>query len=286
MQRKYDPVNLVRGVVRVASLPSIYLKIEKALHDERTSSKDISDIVSDDTALAGRVLRLANSAMYHFPSKISTISQAVTVIGTRQLRDLVLACSIISVFKDMPSNLVNMESFWRHSIGCALTARVLSKLRHENNVESAFVSGLLHDIGQLILFKDLGEEMRQCIELANRTNKPLDEVERNIFGFDHALLGGLLLKEWKLPPLLVETTQHHHSPSRSTTFPVEAAYVHIANFITTMMNLGSNGARTIPKLDHVSWERLDFSADIIDRVTDEVREQYTCAVEFVLGEAA
>jgi len=152
MLRKIDPQRLVQGIVKVASLPSIYLKIEKAIADEKTSNNDLADIVAEDTALAAKLLRLANSAMFSFPSKISAIPQAVTIIGSRQLRDLVLACSVTSVFKDMPAQLVDMESFWRHSVASAVTARILSQTRNDSNIESAFVAGLLHDIGRLFLF--------------------------------------------------------------------------------------------------------------------------------------
>ena len=286
MSTKYDPHKLAQRVVNVASLPSIYLKIENAVNNEKTSSQDIANIVSEDTALAGKVLRLSNSAMFNFPSKISTITQAVTIIGTRQLKDLVLACSVIDVFKDMPSDMVSMEKFWRHSIACAVSARVLSQLRRDSNAESAFVAGLLHDIGRLVLFKELGALTRTCIERADRLHVHLDNMEREVFGFDHAMLGGLLLKEWKLPPQLVEATQYHHMPSRSMTYPVETSYVHIANLIVSMLQLGNSGDKRIPRLDHGAWASLGFNVDIVDGVVDEVHSQYNSAVEFVLGAAA
>jgi len=286
MTRKYDPNRMVQGLVKVSSLPSIYLKIESAVNNEKTSSHDIARIVSEDTALASRVLRLANSAMFNFPSRISTITQAVTIIGTRQLKDLILACSVTSVFKDMPSDLVNMESFWRHSIACAVAARVLSQLRRDNNVESAFVAGLLHDIGRLILVRELGAEMRQCIEQAKEKSLHLDHVERETFGFDHALLGGLLLKVWKLPPQLVDATYYHHTPSKSMSYPIEASYVHIANLLVSMLCLGTSGDKMIPKLDHAAWTCLGFNVEIVDNVVEEVNKQYHGAVDFVLGAAA
>jgi len=286
MAAKHDPYRLVQGLVKVSSLPSIYIKVEQAVNDEKTSSLDIAKIISEDTALAARILRLANSAMFNFPSKISSIGQAVTIIGTRQLRDLVLACSVTNVFKDMPGDLVDMESFWRHSVACAVTARLLSQLRRDSNAESAFVAGLLHDIGRLILFKELGAEMRDCINQATLQHKNLDKVESEALGFDHAYLGGLLLKEWKLPAHLVESTQFHHAPSRSLTYPVETAYIHVANLIVSMMVLGNSGEKRIPKLDAAAWELLNLNFDVVDGVIDNIRGQYNAAVEFVLGAAA
>ena len=283
---KRDPVNLVKGVVKVASLPSIYLKVEEAVNSVNTSNQAIADIVSEDTALAAKLLRLANSAMYNFPSKIDTVSQAITIIGTRQLRDLVLACSVVSVFKDMPADLVDMESFWRHSIACAVSARLLSGYRRDANIESAFVAGLLHDIGRLILYKEMPDSMTECIDQAQTNVENLVVAEKRVLGFDHAMVGGLLLKEWKLPPRLVETTTRHHMPARSVTYPAESATIHIADLICASLRMGTSGERRIPKLDGRGWENLGLSVDVLDTLVDELQTQYSSAVDFVLGQAA
>ncbi len=283
MQR--DPQNIVRGVVKVASLPMIYLKLEEAINDVATSNQHIAAILGEDTALSARLLRLSNSAMFGFPSKISTIQQAITIIGTRQLRDLVLASSVVAMFKDIPDELVSMESFWRHSIACAVAARILAGHRRDTNVESAFVSGLLHDIGRLMLFKELPQEMGGMLQQCQQHGSLLHVVEQQQLGFDHALLGGLLLKEWKLPSQLVESCSKHHAPMQAKTFPMEAGIVHVADIIANGLEFGSSGEHLVPPLVVDAWLQLGLPTGIIDSVINLLNQQYSVAVDFVLGGA-
>ena len=278
-----DAQKLVSGVVKVASLPEIYMKIEAALDSPRSSSKYLAEILQEDTALTARILRLANSSFFNYPSKIDTVTQAVTVIGTRQLRDIVLASSVVGIFKDIPEELVDMDDFWRHSISCGVTSRVISTIRRENNVETAFVSGLLHDIGRLILYKEKPEQMSALIQESRETNQLLYLGERETFGFDHAILGGLLLKEWKLPTKLIETTLCHHVPSKAKEFVAEAANIHVANILANALQTGSTGEVLVPPLAPAAWDLLGVPPENLELILAETEKQYAVAVEFVLG---
>src|SRR3972149_10468155 len=114
MQRSAE--SLVKGALKVVSLPEVFIRLNEAINNPYNNLSDIADIISDDTGLAARMLRVANSAMFNFSSPVVTISHAVTIIGTRQLRDLVLATYAIQAFKGIPGDLVDMKSFWKHSI--------------------------------------------------------------------------------------------------------------------------------------------------------------------------
>ena len=277
-----DPKRLVQGTVQVASLPTIYTKVDEALN-ANASNHYLVDIVSEDTALSARLLRLANSAMFNFPSKIDTISQAITIIGTQQLRALVLASSVVRLFKDIPEDLINMESFWRHSVACGVAARVIASLRRNANVEFFFLAGLLHDIGRLILFKDLGSAMSTIMAEAKTTSSLLYKLEQQELSFDHARLGGLLLKEWKLPAQLIETTAYHHAPQRAADFPEEVAIVHLADIIANTLQYGSSGERLVPALETAAWDRIGLPVSVIKTILNETDKQFHVAVDFVLG---
>lgn len=283
MSPKFDPYQLVKGLTKVASLPSIYFKVEEALADPKSSNKLLADILSEDTALTGRILRLANSAFFSFPGKVDTITQAIIIIGTHQLRDVVLASSIVAAFKDIPAEVVNMDSFWRHSIACGVTCRILAALRRDANIESAFVGGLLHDIGRLVLYKSTAAAMAQLIEQCGRQNRLLYEAEKERFGFDHAHLGGLLLQEWRLPRRHVETTTYHHAPHKPREFAAETAMVHIADIIANAMIEGTSGEHLIPPLGKQAWESLKLGPDNVDFIVSELNSQYSVAVDFVLA---
>lgn len=275
--------HIIKSTSQVASLPTIYLKIEEALNNANCSNQYLVDILSEDTALSARLLRLSNSAMFNFPNKIDSVFQAISIIGTQQLRALVLASSVMKIFKDIPEELINMEMFWRHSIACAVSARIIASLRRAANVEYFFLAGLLHDIGRLIMFKEIPTETGEAMQLAAKKQQLLFLVEKEVLGFDHAKLGGMLLKDWKLPPQLVESTAFHHSPRRSADFQDEVAVIHLADIIANSLQLGSSGEHLVPTLDNQSWERIGLPESIITTVLAELQKQYNIAVDFVLG---
>jgi len=275
--------HIIKSTSQVASLPTIYLKIEDALNSANCSNHYLVDILSEDTALSARLLRLSNSAMFNFPNKIDSVSQAITIIGTQQLRALILASSVMTIFKDIPEDLLNMEMFWRHSIACAVSARVIASLRRAANVEYFFLAGLLHDIGRLIMFKEVPVEIGEAMQLATKTQQLLFKVEKEVLGFDHAKLGGMLLKDWKLPPQLIESTFYHHNPRASVDFQDEVAVVHVADIIANSLQLGSSGEHLVPTLDNQAWERIGLPDAIITTVLVELQKQYDVAVDFVLG---
>ena len=126
--------DLLKGVVSVSSLPGVYLRLSNVVGDPRSSASDVGRVIADDPGLTARLLRLVNSAMYGFPSKIETVSRAISIVGTQQLQDLALATSVIRLFANMPQELVTMESFWRHSVACGVAARALAGRRREPNV--------------------------------------------------------------------------------------------------------------------------------------------------------
>ena len=125
----HDCKALVESMKSVCSLPASYQRVNDKVDDPKSSVADIAKTISMDQGLSARLLKLANSAFYGFPSRIETISSAVMIIGARELRDLALATAVISMFKDVPPALCDMKSFWRHSLACGLTSRLLA-VRH------------------------------------------------------------------------------------------------------------------------------------------------------------
>ncbi len=279
------PRDLLRGYVEVSSLPMIHLRLEEAINNPKKSMSDIAKIIREDPGLTARLLRIVNSAFYNFPSKVETISQAVTIVGTQQLSALALATSVMKMFKGLPEDLVSMDSFWRHSIACGLAARLLGTHRRESNAERFFVAGMLHDIGRLVMYTKLTEPSRDILTTARTENQILHEVERERLGFTHAVVGGVLLQTWKLPTSLEEAVMYHHSPMAATRFPVEAAMVHVADIIVHSMGLGSSGETFVPPLDPEAWNRLNLSPSVLSSVEDQIDLQYQDALQTMLTDA-
>ncbi|MFO7727804.1 MAG: HDOD domain-containing protein [Desulfonatronovibrio sp.] len=253
-----DPESRLGDDVRLGSLPEIFFLIQEAIKDPRTSSKHIGDIISKDQALAAKLLKLVNSAFYGFPSRIETISRAVTIIGTRQLSALALGLSALSRFGNISPEIMNMELFWKHSIACAIGAKTLASHCKLPNSELFFVCGLLHDIGKLVMLSYYPGEYLQVLSMARQNRVTLARAERSFFKQDHAVLGANLLKKWKLP-LRVESVIRYHEKPAVSRFPLEATMVHMANILAIGSRIGSGGEALIPAPDEKSWlnSRLD-----------------------------
>jgi len=280
-----DPRELLNGCVDVSSLPMIFFRLNEAMNCPRSSIADISKIIAENPGLTARLLRIVNSPLYNFPGKIETISRAVVILGTQQLRDLALATSVLKLFDRIPEDLVSMESFWQHSVACGLAARILATYRNEPNVERLFVAGILHDIGRLIIYSKIGDLAREALVRAQARSMLLREAEQEVIGFDHAAVGRVAVRAWRLPASLEEVVGFHHHPREAARFPVEAAIVHIADLIAHVLELGTSGERFVPPLEKEAWERVALPTSVLSRAMEQVDRQFTDVLRLMLPDA-
>ncbi len=279
-EKQKNPETLVDNDINLASLPNIFLEISKVISDPRSSAIHIADVISKDPGLSAKLLKIVNSAFYNFPARIDTISRAVMIVGSKQLSALALGTSVLSIFQDIPSERVDMKSFWEHSFSCGVAARILASYKNIPNTERLFVAGLLHDIGRLILYKRLPYEERDILLRVKQTNCLLRTAERDVLGFDHAVIGGTLLRKWKLPLILEHAVGYHHIPLVSQ-HPLEASLVCLADILTNALGLGTSGEHFVPPVDPEVWNHLDLPTEIfqkviqlIDRQVEEVIQKF------------
>lgn len=275
--------SLVKGAIKVVSLPEVFIRLNEAINNPYSDLSDIADIISDDTGLAARMLRIANSAMFNFPSPVTTITHAVTIIGTRQLRDLVLATYAIKAFKGIPGDLVDMKSFWKHSIACGIAARVIATFRREPNIERFYVLGLLHDIGLLIIYQEIPQLASAILRKCREEGLVLYTSESEELGYHHALVGQMLLKEWKLPEAMQEVVRYHHNPQLAAGYPDEAAIIHVADIVATALQMGSGGEHIVPPLVPQAWAHIGLQPSLISDIVKQIDLQYNDAVELFLA---
>ena len=256
-----DPEKLVGDVATLASLPEVVLRINALVDDPTSSAEDISRVVTQDAALTARLLTLANSAMFGMSRKIDTVGRAIAVLGTRQVRDLTLGLSAVRAFTGIPNELVSMGSFWHHSVLCGVASRALAGECTHGRPDSSFVAGLLHDIGQLVLFNKLPEQSKQALLMtSDLPNEPdLYLCERELLGFDHAVVGGALARRWQLPTNLVECIEFHHDPARAQAYPLDVALVHMGNSVAVLAELETDEFEDAPEIAAVAWEVTGLS---------------------------
>ena len=275
---------LMRGTTQVSSLPDLYRRLDAAIDAPNSSFAQIGKIIGDDTGFTARLLRIANSALYNFPSKIETVDRAMSIIGTKQLRELALATTVIRLFSGMDNALVSMESFWRHSLCCGAAARVIATARRENNIERFFVLGMLHDVGRLVMYNRIPELCGEIIDEARSSQRLLVEVEKEKLGFNHADIGRLLLQMWKLPKAQIEAVGYHHTPHVAQHYPLEAAVVHMADVIANALQCGTSGERYVPRFNAEAWRRLELNESQLGSIIAHTDEQTREAVRLFLDE--
>lgn len=264
------PITLVERTPELASPPTVYNKLITMLNDENSSAEHISAVINTDPALTTRLLKIVNSAFYGFPSQIATISRAITIIGTTELTNLVLATSVINSFKDIPSSLININEFWHQSLSCAIASTYIAKHCGQRATERFFILGLLHNIGSLVLYQTLPELSKQVLMAARFDNEPVHQAEQRIIGFDHSEVGRALSQAWNLPPSIGEVIRFHHTPSEAESFPTETAIVHLADII---VGIARKGDESTIDIDHEAWDLLQLNTDILPEVIRQMNKQ-------------
>jgi len=201
---------LLSGTVQLASPPEVFLKINQAINSPTHTIGDIALIIEHDPGLSARILKIVNSPFYGFPSRINSVKQAVGIIGFRDLRDLVLATLVIDRFSSMANGLISMRQFWMNSVRRALTAKILAeKSSHTAEIGDVFLSGLLHEIGLLVIYQRIPELARAACLQASVENVREDVAQRRIFGIDHYEVGAELARRWRLPDLVRIAMESH-----------------------------------------------------------------------------
>ena len=282
---KADIDQLLVGMDGLVTLPQVFLRINRLVDDPDSSLSDIAKVVSQDPAFTVRLLRVANSPFYGFPSTIDSVDKAASVIGTSQIRNLALSMSVASSFAGLPNDLVSMDNFWRHSLYCALIARALARELRGCDPSVVFTAGLLHDIGELILFNRLPEEAKNSLLLVldQADDLPIYQAEQQIIGFDHAMVGGRLASHWGLPPLLVECIACHHAIDRAARYPRETALVHLANILAQMAEVDTLNLDDVPPVDPSVWAITGLDDGIVERVVCEARQEIAEAQKLFFG---
>lgn len=284
-ESKIDPQELLKNQVQLPSLPKVFSRIVDLMSSPVSSADDFAGVIMRDPALSARLLKIVNSAFYGFRSEIATVSQAVTVIGTRDLYALCLGTSVISAFKNIPIGLVDMPSFWKHSIACGVIARLIAEASGQADKERFFVAGLLHDIGRLVILHHLPLQAKSILSFAENNKLLLTHSEMQILGFDHAKIGGLLLKKWKLPAELDSMIRFHHEPTDSA-YSGETAVVHTANVLANAFQHGSSGEAFVPPLVPAAWRETGIGIKQLAKIAADADAQIPEMVAILFPEAA
>lgn len=266
--KKINTKNIV-----LPEIPAVAFELKEVIDNPMSSAEHIARVVSTSPSLTAVLLRIVNSSFYGFPSRISTVSHAVSLIGTREISGLALGISILSIFKKIPPKTIDMYSFLRHSLACGILSRVLSAHINMPQTEQMFVSGLLHDLGRLMLYYYFPDESLYILARSRKSDNLLYHEEKNYLECDHTQVGRHLMKQWKLPLTLEDNVLHHHRPSKAEK-TVPATIVHLADIIVNSLGIGSSGETFVPPLDYDAWEKLELSPSSFETIIGLALHQF------------
>ncbi|MFH1076716.1 MAG: HDOD domain-containing protein [Pseudomonadota bacterium] len=273
-KERIDPRQFIKENLKLPSLSPIFNQLSEAIDNPCCSISHIGSIVSKDPSISARMLQIVNSAFYGFSSQIDSISRAIAIIGIKELKTLALGAYAVTAFQDIPSKLINMKSFWKHSIACAVIARSIASHIKNTPTEKFFLAGLLHDIGKLVIFRNLPDLAYQAILRARKTNALMVDAELEILGFSHNIMGEMLLGEWKLPSTLVEAVSGHHSPQKTERLLI-TDIVHLADIMANALEFGTSGEYLVPPLDPSAWEAIGLPVGVLNTAVKQADQHMT-----------
>ncbi|WP_018962641.1 HDOD domain-containing protein [Coprothermobacter platensis] len=267
---------LIDQVDTVLPVPSVAMQVVKLLDQPDSNVRDVADVLAQDQGLTANVLKLANSAYYGMPRRVSLPVEAVALLGFKTVRSIVWS-SVMEVLYNKPLVGYKLESgaLWEHSLAAAVIGKYLANSFKLKDPESFYVSGLLHDVGKLVLNIYLPVEFGKVIGLVEH-GKTFSEAEKEVLGYDHAEIGGLICDKWHLPENIVDGVRYHHSPQEGSE---SARITHLSNAMALMMGYGSMGAASMASSfdESVLYSFVSSEEEWLD-ILDKAEEQVLLAM--------
>ena len=269
---------------KLGSLPAIVYKVFEVMDEPNSTATKIGKVINDDPALTARLLKLVNSPFYGFTGKVDTVYRAVALIGHEELRSVVIAASAIKVFDGIPPELVSMKDFWKRSLSTAVTARVLAAFKREKVIERFFIAGLLHDIGSLLMYLKLPDEMAQVLQLEKADGIDRIKAEKEITGYDHTEVGGGLLKKWNLPPQICSAVRYQVDPGKAPQAEQQAAWlIKLASEIVAHHLEPDELLEENATIDNSLWMENGLDPVLLEKIIEKAQQQYESSKDILIS---
>jgi putative nucleotidyltransferase with HDIG domain len=270
----------IRGIIRdtktLPTLPGIIAKLGSLADNDKVSAQEMARVVSADQVLSAKVLRLVNSAFYGFPGRVSTVSNALILLGVNVVKSLAITSSIFDI---MEKNVVGL---WEHSMGVAVAASTISRRLKLPDPEEISTAALLHDIGKVIIKIKLEKDFDQLTSLMAEKRMTLLEAERELLDTDHAEIGAWLARSWLLPEKLIEPVEYHHQVDKSLIHQTKTAVVHIADVLIKASGFGFSGDKFVPRIQPMAWKKLGLNETLLDAIIMEIEDKLVDVKNFSL----
>jgi len=276
-----SPQSLIEGSLEVFSLPDIYFQISEMISDPRYTASDMGAVIAKDPGLSVRLLKIVNSSFYGFQAKVDTVSRAITIVGVDDLKNLVLATSVIDKFSNIPVELIDMTDFWMRSVRCGIIAKLLAKESSVLHCERLFLTGLLHDVGSLVMYSKIPDQSREVLLAANYNRQLVGVIEKQVLGFTHADVGGELIRSWGLPESLYEAVGCYLDPEVALVHRLDA---YLLNLASRLSDISQQGILLEDILSEFAEESLSFmrlDSEMVYKVVELAEGEFSQVFELM-----
>ena len=272
---------LVSRIPGLPTLPVIVEKLNDMMLNPRTTAKEVGRLISSDPALSAKILKIVNSSFYGFPSRITTVTHAIVILGFNTVKSVVLSSTVFDVFKAEGESDFKREEFWKHSVGCGAACRVIAREAGFSALEDFFIAGLLHDVGKIILDQHLHDDFLKILAVVKQEDCLFLEAEKKVLKVTHAEIGGWLFANWKLSRGLVQAVTYHHNPSLADDALKITSVIHLGDIVCRALQCGSGGDAKIPRISPAAWDALGFTEHQLESILRETDHEIEKAKVFL-----
>ncbi len=270
---------LIQEASKLPPIPKAAQKALALIRSPKANAADLAGVLATDQVLSAQVLRWANSAYYGMENRIVTVQQAIVVLGMNTIHELIMTYSVSEQLnRAAPGYELQRGELWHHALGTAIGAKLISKQLRLKFDEEAYFAGLLCDIGKLVFEKLLRDADLHQTEWDQHS---FLEMERGIFGLDHAMLGAEMARRWQLPENLVETIAHHHDPHNAGSHQLLASTIHVADVSMMILGIGIGVDGLRYPLEQKAMQRLGLNGDDLIRLVEQITTQLDQAKELI-----
>lgn len=256
----------IENLSNLPTIPGVLKRIIRLIENPKTSLSDIGSFVTKDPALTTKILKIVNSPLYGFPGRISSVNQALVLLGLNVTKGLLLGVSVFELMQKA------MTGLWEHSLACAICSRIIAQDMGMKDPEEVSCAGLLHDLGKVAIALEIPGIYQNYMEEAKEKRLPLYQIEDEHLSFTHAHAGGWMTRKWNFPKTLIDVIEFHHKPQLSKVAPDYSNVVHIADILVRARGLGFAGDYVVPPVNPKAWERLGLSEERVVNILSRMEE--------------
>ena len=274
--RRTEIRRIIKDTKTLPTLPGVIAKLGVLADNNKVSAQEMARVVNTDQVLSAKVLRLVNSAFYGFSGRVSTVSNALILLGVNVVKSLAISSSI---FEIMEKNTVGL---WEHSMGVAMAANIIAKELKLPEPEEISTAALLHDIGKVIIKIKLEGDYSQLSGVIAEKGLTMTEAERQLLDTDHAEIGAWLAQTWLLPEKLIEPIACHHTVEKSVVHRTKTAVVHVADALIKASGFGFSGDDIVPRIQPAAWSKLGITEPLLEKIIEAIEEKLVEVKNFSL----